>query len=96
MKQALTLSLTLLLAGAMSLAQQAPSAGQSSDQNLGQTNSGNQNTLQGCLHGSDGNWTLVDQSSGTTYQLVGDTSHGRDYDGHLAAGVDFALHPLSH
>ena len=85
MKQALTLSLTLLLAGAMSLAQQAPSAGQSSDQNLGQTNSGNQNTLQGCLHGSDGNWTLVDQSSGTTYRLVGDTSQFKDHSGHLVA-----------
>jgi hypothetical protein len=32
-----------------------------------------QTTVEGCLQGSDGNYTLTDKS-GTTYQLQGDTS----------------------
>jgi hypothetical protein len=38
-------------------------------------------TVQGCLQGSDGNYTLTDDS-GTTYQLQGDTSKLSAHVGH--------------
>ena len=74
MRKALTLGLGLLLAGAMSVAQTYPSS--TPDQTQTQTSaqstatSGGQMTVQGCLRGSDGNWTLTDQS-GTTWKLMG-------------------------
>ena len=40
-----------------------------------------QNKVEGCLQGSDGNFTLTD-SSGTTYQLQGDTSKLTEHVGH--------------
>src|SRR6185437_4467086 len=45
-----------------------------------ETSSGN-NSIEGCLNGSAGNWTLTDQS-GKTYQLSGDTSKLSDHVGH--------------
>jgi hypothetical protein len=45
-----------------------------------ETSSGN-NSIEGCLSGSAGNWTLTDQS-GKTYQLSGDTSKLSDHVGH--------------
>jgi hypothetical protein len=44
-----------------------------------ETSSGN--SIEGCLSGSAGNWTLTDQS-GKTYQLSGDTSKLSDHVGH--------------
>lgn len=38
-------------------------------------------TVQGCLQGSNGSYTLTDKS-GTTYQLAGDTSKLSDHVGH--------------
>jgi hypothetical protein len=43
--------------------------------------SSGQTTVQGCLQGSDGNYTLTDKS-GTTYQLQGDTSKLSAHVGH--------------
>ena len=43
------------------------------------TNSGN--SIEGCLNGSAGNWTLTDQT-GKTWQLAGDTSKLSDHVGH--------------
>src|SRR5213595_3949199 len=40
-----------------------------------------QTTIEGCLQGSDGNYTLTDKS-GTTYQLQGDTSKLSAHVGH--------------
>ena len=40
-----------------------------------------QTTVQGCLQGSDGNYTLTDKT-GTTYQLQGDTSKLSAHVGH--------------
>ena len=40
-----------------------------------------QNKIEGCLQGSDGNFTLTD-SSGTTYQLQGDTAKLTEHVGH--------------
>jgi Protein of unknown function (DUF5818) len=44
-------------------------------------NTGNQMTVQGCLSGSEGNYTLTDKS-GNTYQLTGDTAKLSEHVGH--------------
>jgi hypothetical protein len=46
-----------------------------------QTSSNNSTSIEGCLSGSAGNWTLTDQS-GKTWQLAGDTSKLSDHVGH--------------
>jgi hypothetical protein len=46
-----------------------------------QTSTDSANSIEGCLNGSAGNWTLTDQS-GKTYQLSGDTSKLNDHVGH--------------
>ena len=46
-----------------------------------QTTSDSGSSIEGCLNGSAGNWTLTDQS-GKTYQLAGDTSKLSDHVGH--------------
>ncbi|MGB9120789.1 MAG: hypothetical protein WCE73_09230 [Candidatus Angelobacter sp.] len=46
-----------------------------------QTSSDSGNSIEGCLNGSAGNWTLTDQS-GKTWQLAGDTSKLSDNVGH--------------
>ena len=42
---------------------------------------GGEKTVQGCLSGSGGNYTLTDKA-GTTYQLAGDTSKLTEHVGH--------------
>ena len=44
-------------------------------------NMGSQTTVKGCLNGSNGNYTLTDKS-GTTYQLMGDSSKWGEHVGH--------------
>jgi hypothetical protein len=56
-------------------AQAGSSGSQSGSAAMGQTK------VQGCLHGSGGNYTLTD-SSGNTYQLQGDTSKLTEHNGH--------------
>ena len=46
-----------------------------------QTSSDSASSIEGCLSGSAGSWTLTDQS-GKTYQLAGDTSKLSDHVGH--------------
>jgi hypothetical protein len=46
-----------------------------------QTSSDSSNSIEGCLNGSAGNWTLTDQA-GKTWQLSGDTSKLSDHVGH--------------
>ncbi len=46
-----------------------------------QTSSDSGNSIEGCLNGSAGNWTLTDQA-GKTWQLSGDTSKLSDHVGH--------------
>ena len=46
-----------------------------------QTSSNSGNSIEGCLNGSAGNWTLTDQT-GKTWQLAGDTSKLSDHVGH--------------
>jgi hypothetical protein len=45
------------------------------------TSASGQTTLQGCLQGSDGNYTFTDKA-GTTYRLEGDTSKLSAHVGH--------------
>jgi hypothetical protein len=58
-------------------------AGQSSSQTASQTSSSgaSEKTIEGCLNGSGGNYTLTD-SSGKTWQLAGDTSKLTEHVGH--------------
>ena len=46
-----------------------------------QTSNNSSTSIEGCLSGSAGNWTLTDQS-GKTWQLAGDTSKLSDHVGH--------------
>jgi uncharacterized protein DUF5818 len=82
MKKLVLLSSVLLLSVTWVIAQQYPS--QSSGKSSSQTSSaqsGKQSKIQGCLSGSEGNYTLTDKS-GNTYQLTGDTTKLKDHVGH--------------
>lgn len=46
-----------------------------------QTSADSANSIEGCLNGSAGSWTLTDQS-GKSWQLAGDTSKLSDHVGH--------------
>ena len=85
MTRALMLAAVLLLSAAWLQAQQDPqpnpSNAGSGQGNASQTGSGSETTVQGCLQGSSGNFTLTDKS-GTTYQLAGDTSKLTEHVGH--------------
>ncbi len=78
MAKTLLLAISLLVSAAWLQAQsQYPQTG--SRQTA--TSASGQTTVQGCLQGSDGNYTLTDKS-GTTYQLQGDTSKLSAHVGH--------------
>ncbi len=85
MTRALMLAAVLLLSAAWLQAQQdtqaSPSTATSAQANASQAGSGSETTVQGCLQGSSGNFTLTDKS-GTTYQLAGDTSKLAEHVGH--------------
>lgn len=82
MRKSLILSI-LLLCTTWMVAQTYPNQNpnQSSPQTSSQASSDNQTSVQGCLGGSNGNYTLT-SDSGTTYQLSGDTSKLSDHVGH--------------
>lgn len=80
MRKLLTLTFLMLACGLWAFAQQSyPS--QSNQSNQSQTSNSNQTSIQGCLSGSSGNYTLT-ADSGTKYQLSGDTSKLSDHVGH--------------
>jgi uncharacterized protein DUF5818 len=90
MPKTLMLAAVLLLSAAWLQAQQDPNAGSSpsssapssssqSDMSKGSSDAGGQ--VEGCLQGSNGNFTLTD-NSGTTYTLAGDTSKLTEHVGH--------------
>ena len=82
MRQLLALSV-LLLGVTWAAAQNYPSQ-TSPNQTTPSHKSSNtegQTSVQGCLSGSNGNYTLTDKS-GTTYQLMGDTSKLSEHVGH--------------
>jgi hypothetical protein len=76
----LFLVLSILLLGlSWSVAQN--SAGQATQGSTSPTASGGHMTVEGCLSGSAGNYTLTDKN-GTTYQLTGDTAKLSEHVGH--------------
>ena len=74
---------TTLLLSVWVFAQTTPAAEQQSNpvQAGSQDKSGSGDSIEGCLAGSGGSFTLTD-SSGKTYQLVGDTAKLTDHVGH--------------
>lgn len=79
MAKILLLAVSLLVSAAWLQAQsQYPQTGSSQ---TGSSASSGQTTVQGCLQGSDGNYTLTNKN-GTTYQLQGDTSKLSAHVGH--------------
>lgn len=87
MVQKLMLGLTLLFATTWLLAQDPSSqtspstSSPSSSSQTGMSGSSGQTSVEGCLQGSSGSYTLTDKS-GTTYQLSGDTSKLAEHVGH--------------
>ena len=85
MSKVLLLALTLVLSAAWLQAQDqypqssSPTQGTTTGQ-AGSANSAGK-SVEGCLQGSDGNYTLTD-SAGTTYQLRGDTAKLSEHVGH--------------
>src|SRR5437867_11463104 len=71
MRKMFSLTAALLLSSACMFGQAAAQAG-SSDSSKANSNA-NEVTIEGCLSGSAGNYTLTD-SSGMSYQLQGETS----------------------
>jgi Protein of unknown function (DUF5818) len=90
MPKTLMLAAILLLSAAWVQAQQYPQAGSSpssasptssSQADASRSGSSSSQTVEGCLQGSEGNFTLTD-NSGMTYQLAGDTSKLTEHVGH--------------
>jgi hypothetical protein len=90
MPKKLMLAAILLLSAAWLQAQQYPQAGSSpssssptssSQADSSRSGSESSQTVEGCLQGSNGNFTLTD-NSGMTYQLAGDTSKLTEHVGH--------------
>ena len=93
MRKLATLTFMLLLAASLTWAQQSttPSTpdtsatqSQTPSQPSSPTGASSEGTVQGCLSGSSGNYTLTDQN-GTTYQLKGDDSMLQPHVGHEVA-----------
>lgn len=80
MSRMLLLALTLLCSAAWLQAQDQYPQSSSTGSSQAQTTSG-QTSVQGCLQGSSGNFTLTD-NTGTMYQLQGDTSKLSKHVGH--------------
>lgn len=72
----------LLLGVSWAAAQTSPSQANPSQTTPSQAGSaGSETTVQGCLSGSDGNYTLTDKS-GTSFQLTGDNAKLSEHVGH--------------
>jgi len=82
MRKVLVAMAVLLLALGVIWAQQQPAT---SDSNTNTpANAGSEITVQGCLGGSPGNFTLLG-SDGTTYQLQGNDDQLKEHVGHTVA-----------
>ena len=93
MRKTFLITAILLLSAAWAVAQTSPSTPQSTTPDTSstttqttttqttQTSTDSSTSIEGCLSGSAGNFTLTDQS-GKTYQLAGDTSKLSDHVGH--------------
>ncbi len=72
----LQLLAVLLLAAAFAVGQDYPSPSQSTP-----ASTGDEQSVQGCLSGSDGNYTLM-VKDGTSFRLTGDTAKLAQHIGH--------------
>jgi uncharacterized protein YdeI (BOF family) len=83
MPKTILLALVILCSAAWMQAQNTPSAQdpQTSPTAGQQGTAASHTSVQGCLQGSDGNFTLTD-SSGTTYMLQGDAAKLNKHVGH--------------
>jgi len=83
MRRLLLLVSVLLLGACWAVAQDATSPSSNSSASSGQTGStaSGTTTVQGCLSGSSGNFTLTDKH-GNSYQLTGDTAKLSEHVGH--------------
>ncbi len=83
MRRLLLLVSVLLLGACWAVAQDATSPSSNSNASSGQTgsNASGTTTVQGCLSGSSGNFTLTDKH-GNSYQLTGDTAKLSEHVGH--------------
>lgn len=79
MKRIILLSSILLLSAVWAVAQYESQPSTSSQSSSGSSMS--KTTLEGCLSGSSGNYSLTDKS-GITYQLTGDTAKLQAHVGH--------------
>jgi len=83
MKTLYLIALTLLLSVWVSAQTTSPAEQQSHAVQAGSQTGADRggDTIEGCLAGSSGNFTLTD-SSGKTYQLAGDTAQLNEHVGH--------------
>ena len=79
MRQTFLLLAVLVLGLSWAAAQD--STGSSAGYGQSQTSAGGETTVQGCLNGSNGSYTLTDKK-GNTYQLTGDTAKLSEHVGH--------------
>ncbi|HEV3512540.1 MAG TPA: DUF5818 domain-containing protein [Candidatus Sulfotelmatobacter sp.] len=86
MRHVLLFLSVLLLGISWAVAQTSPQtsstpSGSSASAQSSQTSAGGETTVEGCLSGSSGNYTLA-AKDGTTYQLTGDTAKLSEHVGH--------------
>jgi hypothetical protein len=80
MKKILLLLSIGIFCASLALAQDSSTAGQA-----GTNTSSGTNTVQGCLSGGDGNYLLTEDSTGTTYKLLGSEAQLKKHMGHEVA-----------
>ena len=81
MRQILLLVTTLLLGLTWAIAQDTQASPPASSGQSSATSAGGETTVEGCLSGSSGSYTLTDKK-GNTYQLTGDTAKLSQHVGH--------------
>jgi hypothetical protein len=83
MRKTLMLLSLGLLGAALALAQDAPTADQPATPPANNTDtSASAGSVQGCLSGSDGNYMLTQDGTGTTFKLMGDEIQLKKHVGH--------------
>ena len=81
MRQIFLFLSVLLLGLTWAVAQDSTASPSADSGQMSHTSAGGQTTVQGCLSGSNGSYTLSDKN-GTTYQLTGDTAKLSEHVGH--------------
>jgi hypothetical protein len=82
MRKILVLSSIALLYASLGWAQDSSAQSSTSTASSSSANSG---TIQGCLNGSGGNYTLTQDSTGTVFKLVGNADVLKEHVGHEVA-----------